>query len=125
MLKTSGNTVSKTRPVEGGVGVGDSIAGLGGSKLDGSELHGGEIDSSKVGDDKVVKKDRNLSKSKKTESSFLISGARNAFTKLRQAFIKASILYHFDLERHIQVETNASGYAIGGVLSQLISDNLD
>ena len=62
-------------------------------------------------------------KSKKTESGFLTSGARKAFTKLRQAFVKAPILHRFDLERHIRIETDASGYIIGGVLSQLTSDD--
>ena len=72
---------------------------------------------------RLGKKGRNLFKSKKTDSCFLTSGARMAFTKLRQAFIKALILHHFDLERHIRVETDISAYAIGGVLSQLTSDN--
>ena len=43
---------------------------------------------------------------------------------MRQAFIKAPILRHFDPECHIRIETDASGYAIGGVLSQLTSDHL-
>ena len=89
-----------------------------------------EIDGDEVRDDEVGKKDqnlfksKNLSNSKKTELGFLIPKARRVFTKLRQAFIKALILYHFNPERYIQVETNASGYAIGGVFSQLTLDNL-
>ena len=47
-----------------------------------------------------------------------------AFSKLRQTVIKALILHHFEPERHIRVKTDASGYAIGGVFSQLTSDNL-
>ena len=43
---------------------------------------------------------------------------------MRQAFTKAPILRHFDPECHIRIETDASGYAIGGVLSQLTSDHL-
>ena len=82
-----------------------------------------EVDGSKVGDDEVGKKSRNLSKSKKTELDFLTSGARMAFTKLRQVFIKAPILHHFDPKRHIRVETDVSGYAIGRVLNQLTSDD--
>ncbi len=35
-----------------------------------------------------------------------------------------SILNHFDLELHIQIETDASGYAISQILIQLISDDL-
>ena len=50
---------------------------------------------------------------------FLTSKAKEAFNRLRQAFTKASILRYFDPECHIQIETNASGYAIRGVLSQL------
>ena len=83
-----------------------------------------DVDGGKIRDDEVEKKVRNLSKSKKTELGFLTSRARMAFTKLRQAFIKAPILHHFDPERHIQVKTNASGFAIGGVLSQLTLDDL-
>ncbi len=56
--------------------------------------------------------------------SFLISKARKAFTKLRQAFIKALILNHFDPEHHIQIKTDASGYVIDRNLSQLTSDDL-
>ena len=32
------------------------------------------------------------------------------------------MLYHFDPESHIRIETDVSGYAIGGVLSQLSSE---
>ena len=83
--------------------------------------------------------DRNLSKSKKLkntksgiqtrigatgEPTFLTPGAREAFNQLRQAFTEAPILQHFDPECHIRIETNGSGYANGGVLSQLTSDHL-
>ena len=66
-----------------------------------------------------------MSKSKKTLRSldFLTLKAKLAFTELRQAFIKAPIFHHFDSERYIRVETNVSGYAIGGVFSQLTPDN--
>ena len=47
---------------------------------------------------------------------FLIADARRAFTKLKQALIKAQILNHFDPERHIQIERNALGYIIGEIL---------
>ncbi len=56
--------------------------------------------------------------------SFLTADARRAFTKLRQAFLEAPILNYFDPERHIRIETDALGYAISGVLSQLTSDDL-
>ena len=78
-----------------------------------------KVDSGEFRDDEVGKKSQNPSKSKKTESGFLTSRARRAFTELRQVFIKAPILHHFASERYIWVETHSSGYAIGGVLSQL------
>ena len=83
--------------------------------------------------------DRNLSKSKKSknaksgiqmhfgatgEPKFLTPDAREAFNQLRQAFTKAPIFQHFDPECYIRIETDVSGYAIGGVLSQLTSDHL-
>ena len=91
MLKTS---ESKTRPVEGGVGVGG--ARRGGSKLDRRRIDDNKVDGNEVRDDEVETKVQKLSKSKKTELSFFTPRARKAFTKLRQAFIKAPILHHFE-----------------------------
>ena len=82
-----------------------------------------------LGADEVVEgggknDDRNLSKSKKSknvkseiqtcvgaagEPIFLTPGAREAFNQLRQAFTKALILWHFDPECHIRIETDTSG----------------
>ena len=128
MLKTSGSTEPSTRPGEGVVGVGgDSRAGRDG--IDGSGMDDVEVDGGEVEVDEVGKKGRKTSKSKKSSKSktvgsdFLTPGAKLAFTKLRQAFLKAPILHHFDPECHIRIETDASGYAIGGVLSQLTSDD--
>ena len=125
MLKTLSTKSAKPRKGRVKVG-GDGRAGRGQSKIDGSRMDDVEVDGDEVEVDEVGKKVQNLSKSKKTvrSSDFLTPGAKLAFTELRQAFIKAPILHHFDLERHIRVETDASGYAIGGVLSQLTSDNL-
>ncbi len=64
---------------------------------------------------------KNLSQS----GFFLTVDTRKAFTKLKQAFIEALILNHFNLERHIRIETDFSGYAIGGILSYLTSNDLD
>ena len=58
---------------------------------------------------------------KNTGPNFLTPEARSAFNRLRLAFTEAPILRHFDPECHIRIETDASGYAIGGVLSQLAS----
>ncbi len=43
---------------------------------------------------------------------------------MRQAFVKAPILNHFDPEHYIRIETNVSSYTISGILSQLTSDDL-
>ena len=51
------------------------------------------------------------------ELSFLTLDTRRAFTQLRQAFTEAIILRHFDPKHYIRIKTNASGYAIGSVLS--------
>ena len=73
-------------------------------------------------------KGKNLAKFKaltqNSKSGFLTPRARQTFTKLRQAFIKALILDHFDPDCDIQTEINISSYAISGVFSQLIWDNL-
>ena len=53
------------------------------------------------------------------EPKFLTSDTKEAFNYLRQTFTKALILQQFDPECHMQIKTNASGYAIGRVLSQL------
>ena len=128
MLKTSVSTEPLTRPGEGVVRVGgDSRAGRDG--IDGSGMDDVEVDGNEVEVDEIGKKGRKTSKSKKLSKSktvgsdFLTPGAKLAFTELRQAFVKALILHHFDPERHIRIETDASGYAIGGVLSQLTSDD--
>ena len=57
-------------------------------------------------------------------SNYLTSDAKKAFNYLRYAFTQALILQHFDLEQHIKIKIDATGYIIGGVLSQLISNNL-
>jgi hypothetical protein len=44
---------------------------------------------------------------------------RDAFLELLSAFEKVPLLRHFDPERPIRVETDASKYALGAILSQL------
>ena len=128
-MKTSRDTKSLTQPGKSGVGVKNNIrAGCDDSKFDKSGIGDNEFDDEV--DDEVGKKGRNptksknLSKFKKTELSFLISGARIVFTKLRQVFIKAPIFYHIDPESYIQVETDVLEYVIDGVFSYLTLDNL-
>ena len=80
------------------------------------------IRSSGRNEEKLAKSDFTKPVRRVEEPSFLTPDARQAFTQLRQAFTEAPILRHFDPERHIRIETDASGYAIGGVLSQMTSE---
>ena len=120
-------------PRKGGVWVGgDSRAGRGGSEINRSRMDDVEVDGGEVEVDKVGKKVQKLFKSKNSSKSkitvrsldFLTPKAKLVFTKLRQVFLKAPILHHFDPNRHIRIETNALGYAIGRVLNQLTMDDL-
>ena len=122
MLISSVSTEPSIQPGEGVVGVGgDSRVGRDG--IDGSGMDDVEVDGGEIEVDEVGKKGRKTSKSQKTVgSNFLTPEAKLAFTKFRQAFLKTPILHHFDPERHIRIETDASGYAIGRVLSQLTSE---
>ncbi len=67
------------------------------------------------------------SKTKNSDQSeiLFIFGAMKVFTKLRQAFVKALILNYFDLEYHIWIKMDASGYTISEISSQLTLDNLN
>ena len=74
---------------------------------------------------KLSKSGKNLSKSgnspnsgiMETGPSFLTPKARSTFNCLRLAFTEAPIFRYFDPECHIQIETDALGYAISGKLS--------
>ena len=128
-------SINSAKPKKGGVGIGGNNRARCDRrcKLDRKETGNNKIDD-KV-DDEVEKKSqktsksknlfKKLSKSKKiVESDFFTLGARLAFIKLRQAFVKAQILYYFDPECYIWVETDASSYAIDRILSQLTLDDL-
>ena len=111
MLKTTGSSVASA------------------SRLDDNEVisGGGAVNWSdalrKSAKSKSRTKSGNLGNSNDLEErKFLTSNAKEAFNRLRQAFTKAPIFRHFDPECHIRIETDASGYAIGGVLSQLTSN---
>lgn len=66
-------------------------------------------------------KDNNNNKTvrKNGGTSYLTPKAKIAFAKWKKAFIKALILYHFQPNWYIWIEIDVSGYAIGGVISQL------
>ena len=91
-----------------------------------NEVGGGKIDNKFGKKDQKTFKSKKLSKSKNTVRSpdFLTLRAKLIFTKLRQVFFKVLILHYFNPERHIQIEIDTSGYAIGGVFSQLTLDDL-
>ena len=124
MLKTTGSTGSvaslkETKSGVGGVSVVDMVGG-------------GEVTKptkrknlAKTTKSKILVKSKNhdfpKSRPEEAGTGFLTPKARLAFTQLRQAFVEAPIFHHFDPESHIRIETDASGYAIGGVLSQLSS----
>ena len=55
------------------------------------------------------------------DRAFKLPCGREAFNRLLLAFTEAPIFQDFDLEFHIQIKTNVSGYAIGSVLSLLAS----
>ncbi len=64
----------------------------------------------------------NLVKAHSSATDFLTSEAKKAFIHLQKAFTEAPVLRHFDPKCHIRIETDALGYAIGGVLSQITLD---
>ncbi len=53
------------------------------------------------------------------DSFVLTDKARGAFDNLKEAFTSAPVLVHYDLGLCCRLETDASGYAIAGILSQL------
>ena len=61
--------------------------------------------------------------SKKTQArkqeNFLTDEARNSFHELIRIFTTAPFLVHFDSTLRIRVETDASGFAISGIITQL------
>ena len=64
--------------------------------------------------------ERTKSNEKNSQSSFvLISEAKKAFEELKMIFTIAPILRHFNSELSIRIETDASGYVIDDILSQL------
>ena len=125
MLKTTGSTESAAnlKETEGEVS-GNSVVGN-------SMVGGGEAtnpikgkNQAKTTKSKILIKSKSHdfppnSRNREARTGFFIPEARLAFTQLRQAFVKVPILHHFDPESHIRIETDVSGYAIGGVLSQL------
>ena len=57
----------------------------------------------------------------KVKPSFLTSNARTTFNHLQLIFTQAPILWQFDLEYYIWIETDILGYAISGIFGQQTS----
>ena len=125
MLKTTGSTRSaaNSEETEGGVS-GDSMVGdmVGGGKAINPVKRKNQAETTKS---KIWVKSKNhdfpKSRIEKAGTGFFTPKARLAFIQLRQAFVEAPILHHFDLESLLRIETDPSSYAIGSVLSQLSS----
>ena len=118
ILKTLSTKLAKPR--KNGVRINNySRAGPGGSGIDRNGMDNVKVDGGEVEVDEIEKKVQKSSKSKKTvrSSDFLTLEAKQAFTKLGQAFFKTPILHHFNLERDIRIKIDVSGYTIGEVLS--------
>ena len=125
MLKTTGNTGSAANSKE-------TKGRVDGNSVVDHVVSGGEVTNPtkrknpvKTTKSKILVKSKNhnfpKSRPKEAGTGFLTPKASLAFTQLRQAFVEAPILHHFDPEICIKIETDASGYTIGGVLSQLSS----
>ncbi len=117
MLRTNDNEALSTQAIENEKNQDAPSAAVG---ADGSNI-GGSIKNLSTAAKSAKSKKPNLAKAN-SGTDFLTPGAKEAFIHLRKAFTEAPILRHFDPERHIRIETDASGYAIGGVLSQMTSD---
>ena len=137
-MRTSGSIQFTTQLGEVGIGVcnNDRAKRNGRYKLDGkfddSKVNNGKFKNNEIRKkNQKTSKSKNLTKSKKLCKSkkmvrsldFLTPRARLAFTKLRQVFVKAPILHHFDSKRHIWVEMDKLGYSISGIFSQLTLDD--
>ena len=72
---------------------------------------------------KVKKKSRRQKRQARVDGEdFLTQEARESFYSLKKAFAKSVLLHHFSPNRRTKLETDASGFAISGVLSQLVEN---
>lgn len=61
----------------------------------------------------------------KTQAFAMTPKATKAFDTLRERFTSAPMLRHYDPERETQVETDASRYAVSGILSPLFGEGTE
>ena len=64
-----------------------------------------------------------MKKGKKSGPFHWPDSAKHAFGKLKDCFKCAPLLTHFDPERSTQVETDASGFGIAGIISQACEEH--
>ena len=100
----------------------------------GGSASGGKVDrsiknlliTSKLAKSKKPKltkpKKSDFEKTNSSGTDFLIFKAKKIFIHLQKTFTNLLILRHFDLKCHIQIETDALGYVISEILSQLTSN---
>jgi hypothetical protein len=67
----------------------------------------------------LTKKDKNAKNAKKKAEFVWSAECQQAFDRLKALFMEASILVHFHPEKPTVVETDASDFALGAVLSQV------
>jgi hypothetical protein len=68
---------------------------------------------------------KGMESGKKSGPFRLTSEAASAFRELKEHFTRAPMLRHFESIRKIMVETDASKFALGGVLSQLFGSGTE
>ena len=69
---------------------------------------------------KRKRRNRSRFRSRVSDASndFLTSATYKTFQCLRDAFLEASVLRHFDSSRHLRIETDASNKTVSAILSQ-------
>lgn len=68
---------------------------------------------------------KGMERGRKTGPFRLTSEAIAAFNRLKEYFLQAPLLRHFDPLLRIMIETDASQFAIGGILSQLFGEGTE
>jgi RNase H-like domain found in reverse transcriptase/Reverse transcriptase (RNA-dependent DNA polymerase) len=71
--------------------------------------------------DLLKKANREARRKAANTDEFLPPSAKQAFRKLQQAFAETVLMYHFDPTLPTRLETDSSGFAICGILTQLNS----
>ena len=129
-MKTSGSIESIIKLEKDKVKIGgngrverDSKYEFGDGEFVSNEVDGSIIKNNKVAEEKNYQKTSKFKKLVRS-SDFFISRTRLAFIKLKQIFVKTSILYYFDPKSYNWIKIDILSSIIGRVFSQLTLDNL-